>query len=311
MKSNAYYKLLDEIRLSKSMTVSSLCENIISERTYYRLLKSNKDLRVDVYSKLADRLGTTTPEIIYFSTFIRKGDPQISRFVYRVHTHYFFDIDPIYEAVQNYQFEDNLMQYTVEAYICKYRNLKHEVDDIEYKNSIKSIMQNVKELKLENIYAYCVYALYATEFPEDENNSLVKVLDKLVSMDFNMGLLFYLISLDLLMDKLIDTKTNDLSFFSKALSRYTQTIQHFPNKNFHMKYLLYSAYDAYKRNHSDYELYLTKYMINVYILKDGDFIQNELNRISQIFSIHAKELVALKTKEFLQTKPFFVESSLK
>ena len=99
--SNDYMLVLDEIRISKKIPIVDLCQNIITERTYYRMLKANQ-VKTDVFTQLINRLGVELSEFIHYAVFVRKNDSRF-KFIYRVHTKFYRDIAEHYQAMLSYR----------------------------------------------------------------------------------------------------------------------------------------------------------------------------------------------------------------
>ena len=115
-----YFKILEELRLSKRVTVENLCDGIISERTYYRYLASEQDIKLDVIDKLAKKLNISTQDIIHHAYFVRQEDPGITRFIYRVHVSHHNDIEPLYQKVKALSLESESFQKALDVHVHKY-----------------------------------------------------------------------------------------------------------------------------------------------------------------------------------------------
>ncbi|MBU0997281.1 MAG: hypothetical protein KKE16_04465 [Firmicutes bacterium] len=305
-----YYQLLDELRIAKSFTVSQLCEDIISERTYYRNMISNKDMRFDVFSKLATRLGVQPFEIVHYSTFIKDGDPGASRFIYRVHLQHFSDIDEIYAQIINHQDDNFEFGLLLQANILKYHYLINKISLDEYRSKLSEIIIQLNPLELHNPYIVSLFALYVNEYPMNELLNMDKLLEKMLELNDNLGIIFMLISHDLLLYKMIGSRTIDNILFSKCVEKFKGIVNYFPHKYFHGRYCLFAAYNDLLSNQLDsMETNLYRYFINQIILTGNQQYIDEVKKVSEAFQIDYHQFLRKKSIEYFHSSQFEVSSN--
>lgn len=305
MTSSQCYNILNDIRLSKGISVSALCEGIISDRSYFRLLKAQNNVRFDVFLRLAERLNVNVHEIVHYAKFIDRGDPQISRFIYRVHLHHYSDIIPIYEKVKDYIDEDQHTNDLLKAYIEKYQYSIGKCSKLQYHESLKQLyLRNMANGLPKNIYAYSLAALYASEIPHNDECGLIHIANEFLKLDYRMGVSFYIISLDLIIRSLLFNSTKPYENMSILISKYTECVSYFPHKFFHSEYMLFNAYNRFIVDGTDWQYMLIKYVYNAYLIYDKSRIEAEFVELNRLFKCDIKQLIDSKSYEIFSQDPF-------
>lgn len=303
VSANQYYEVIEEIRLAKSMPVTELCQDIISERTYYRNLHSQGHIRFDILSKLSKRLGVSAEQLIHYAVFVRKGDPSITRFMYRVHLHYFDDIEPIYEKVKHHTGLGESYALLTNAFISKYESLVGIISRREYEELLHGYAQ--RALAINDIFLSSVLSLYAVEIKQQTLVDINRLLDYFIAYDYKTGLIFYLNTVDLLLDFALDNSCVDLLRYKDALKHYGDALTFFPHKYYHTKYALYKAY-LYRLEEdlegSDKALY--HYLMGINVLLGNELYLKAITRVESVFKKDVRQFMIQKSMEMLKLAPF-------
>jgi transcriptional regulator with XRE-family HTH domain len=306
MKSfKVYGKILDEVRQSKNMTVTELCENIISERTYYRYMKQDMEMKFDLFAKLAHRLGLEPYEVIHFSVFIRKGDPGVTRFIYRVHTRLFSDIDEIYIKLQTHHEELAVLDKLLVAYKQKYWYLINKITLDEYRTTLQQLMMFYRDQSLANVYVMSFFVLYFEQFTTNDIMDVAELAEHLLKFDYRLGVLPYAIHLDLFVEIVFGTNWISIDQHRRLADKYGLLLQHFQHKYFVTSYWLYYVYASYldgKWGKVQNELYQT--IISISIMFGGQQLREKFETIERVFQIQIKEFLVEYSMKYLMPNQF-------
>ncbi len=287
MKSySEYFRILDEIRLARGLTISELCEGIISERSYYRHLNSDKNIKFDLFNKLAKKMKIQPHEIIQYSVFVRKGDPGITRFMYRVHVLFFDDIKEIYHNVIKIPNDNSSLMLLLQAYIANYEYIMNILSKDQYREALNQIHEQIKHFEYPNINLTTFYTLYLLEFKDNEVISLNEVANQLLSTELTSGILFQAFAYDNLLRLFMQTNSIDIDLFSKLVDNMKTLVGFFPQKYFRNRYRLYESFKAkLEGKESDVDKVLYRYLLGNILLLDKKEYQKEAKLVESLFVI--------------------------
>lgn len=296
--SSDYIRIIDEFRISKQLSVSALCENIISERTYYRLLKS-KEIKIDTFTKLAHKLGIELFDLVHYSVFSKKDDSRF-KFCYRVHTRYFWDIKPHYEIIKNHHDDCFELGLLLKTYVKKYEMLIGKITKDEYHQVLNEHMELLKDSKLPNVYVTFFFVCYIDAFPENEIISVEKVGQILLEDDIRMCVIMSIISIDLYMNRFVNTDMISDDLFQKLIQKMELYNGYFPNKYFYMNYCLYCAKNAQgSQQIAEMQKYLYRHLIILTIITDGDDYHEKMRLVENLFQINPQQFLIEQTHQIL------------
>lgn len=301
--SDGYYQVLEEIRVARHVSIEDLCEGIISERTYYRYLTSKTAMKFDIFSRLAARIGVKPYEMIYYATFIRTGDPGITRFIYRVHTNLLYDIEPIYHAVKKYHEPQSELQHVIDIYLRKYElicgniSLQNLYDLISEKVSIVSSMDNL------SLFPFVILTLSLNEFNHKPDIAQVNKLSNYVlNCDIQFGIFYMLLAVDNLLSYLCGLDYYDLELIERLNDRFYQIQRHFRHMYYQMKYSYYSAYLGSKKQDTQYMVHLMKYLFSVvHLLPQNERIK-KFAEVNTVFGIDADYMFRVEIPNFVKPR---------
>lgn len=300
-----YYQVLDELRLSNKMTISKLCEDIISERTYYRNLQSNEEIKFKTFAKLLERLGLELPSFVHYAMYFRSGDPGIGKFVYRVYAHHFHDVEPIYHSVQMYKADNKAYGLVVKAFIKKYEYQIAKITKEEYINELEAIIINTDKELLNNIYIVSIYALYIEITQDNELVDIEKICNHLIAIDFRLNPLFYVISLNYILYTVVGSDLIDEKMFRDLVKRLMEMLQFFGIKVFLIGGALYTAYIHYLDNNEKLmNEFLLIYATNLSILYGGEEYQIAKKKVESLFKIDYDAFIIEQSKQAIRSKRF-------
>lgn len=302
-KTSIYYQTLNEIRKSKKVSITDLCEGIISERSFYRLMKSSTAIRMETFVKLANKLDVSPYEVISFATFVTKGDPQLSRFVVRVHTNHLDDIKPIYDEVKNKIIDNIPLNLYIQMNILKYEKDINAIDSEIYQDKLQLLYESCVNGKYNGLYTSAVEFEYLSVQKQIDYAKLYLMINRIIQIDFRMSVFFYIIILDRCLSYLFNIENLDMNLFKLALKRYEEVIQSFPNKYFHTNFLLFSAFNKLIDN-QDFKIELNKHLLGIIRDRQGERLENELERIENIFKVDYREVLVQNTINELQGQQF-------
>lgn len=281
-----YFQVLDEIRIARGFTIFNLCEGIISERTYYRYLNSEANIRFDLFNKLAKKMKVEPHEIIQYAVFVRKGDPGITRFMYRVHVHHFDDIKDIYNEVIKIPYDDSSLSLLLKAYIANYEYIINKISQDQYRQILNEIFELNKNFNYPNINLTTFNTLYLLEFQDNENVCLRDVANQLLETELTSGILFQAFAYDNLLRLYLLSNNINEELFSKLVVSMKKLVGFFPHKYFRNRYLLYESYQGKLTGNDELtnqELY--RYLLGNVLLLSKDDYQKEENEVQRLFGI--------------------------
>ena len=298
-----YFLVLDEIRKSRGVTVTDLCEDIISERTYYRHMISNNNIRFDVFNQLASRLNVQPYEIIQYATFVRTGDPGVTRFMYRVHVQHFDDIDEIYKDVIKLNQEKDGLSLLLKVYIKKYECIIGKINNDEYKQVLIEVEEIMRGFKLPNVYVYTFRTLYLLEFGDTETVSLQETVKLLTDCDPGFGVLFLNFAFFNIFLVILKTRNIGIEVYNKLFEKMSTVVQFFPHKYFHTRYMLYSCYGDYLSNNIEaVNQNIYRYLLGNILLLKQDRFDEETKIVKELFDIEPMEYLRKQIKSLMVEK---------
>ena len=295
--SNDYMLVLEEIRTSKKISVVELCQDIITERTYYRMLKS-KEVRTDVFSQLTDRLGIDLSEIIHYAAFVKKNDPRF-KFLYRVHTKFYRDIEEHYQALIHYQDPSDELDLLLNVYKKKYLYETNQMSKEDYHTHLIGYLPLIQANTVFNIYLFTIQLEMIKELPNHHDFSLKEVANNLYNEEFSYSVILVAICYDALLLMLLKSNNEDEAMI-KLMSKYEMFTSHFPSRYFLMRYNLYKAYIGKVENQDKVSnQYLFKFLMNALsMLEDDDYQQQEI-LVTNTFKINCTEFLYRSAESIL------------
>lgn len=294
--SNDYMMVLDEMRISKKIPVEDLCQDIISERTYYRMLKSD-EVRTDVFSKLTQRLGVDLSELIHYAVFVRKNDSRF-KFLYRIHTKYYRDIEEHYHELLDYQDPSNELNALLNLYKKKYLYETKQLTKTDYHEFLAEYISLIESNTSFNIYLFAIQLEIIKEIPNHQF-SLSEVTLKLFREEFSYSVIMVAICYDVLLRLLLVSRTEN-DAMKELMSKFETFIAYFPSRYFLMRYNLYKAYIGKIDHQEDIENnYLFKFLMNALsILEEEDYREQE-ELVNDVFSINCTDFIYQQTEAIL------------
>jgi len=285
-----YFRILDKIRISKGISVSDLCYGIMSERTYYRYMLSNKDIRFEIYNKLLQKLEVDASNIIHYSFFAEKGDPGITRFIYRVHVKHFDDIEDIYHQVLKYTSESVQLETIIRIYVKKYEYTGGKISKESYLNALETALKKTIKYNENNINSAIVKSLYIETFPNCDKSIIESVCNFLVKNGLKSEPVFTVITFDNLLSASLRFNILSSELFIELKNLLGKIVQFFPHKYFVNRYTLYHCF-ALKNTKDESELgkHLYKYILGIVVLQGYKDFEKEINLVETLFDISAVE----------------------
>lgn len=298
------FEILDEIRKSKNVSVSDLCQNIISERTYYRYLKGNSTIKFEIYNQLMKRLNASINDVIYYSFFVRKGDPGLTRFTYRQHLRYHKDINDVYVSVKDYQPENKVLQIVFNVSLRRYEYSIGKLTKKEFRSFYESILTEIKEVDMPNIFATYVYSMFFIDFPNDIHSS-DQTLDEIIGyiLAFNRGesIIFAMNTMDNILKLVTEKVMVNKLIYKNLVNKFQETVDIFTVKYYLMRFQLYKAY-LFKIEDKKNQMkeYLLRYIANVMSLLHGEYYDEAISFIEKTFEINAMDYFYHHFEELLK-----------
>jgi transcriptional regulator with XRE-family HTH domain len=300
-----YFKIIDEIRVSKGISVETLCEGIMSERTYYRYLISNKDIKFDKFVKLAKKLDMKAYDLVHYSIFFRHGDPGKTMFMYRFQVHHYDDIHEIYAMVKDYHDDNEHLDLLLSVYKKKYAYMFLNETYEDYLGYINDAFNDFKDVSFTNDSAALFYTLYLQEYPNTKEIDLDALVNHYGQCDIRIGVGFKMWGIDNLLSLLIEADKTNMAWFNILLKKMDSMMDYYNHKFFTMKHALYHAYVAFKENKiQEMEDQLLIYSMNLIILFGGDEYRSRVKLVEDTFSIDIEAITKKKSLEYLQTDQF-------
>jgi len=298
-----YFEILEELRKDNHLTVSELCHGIVSERTYYRYLNSNLEIKFNIYSKLVDRLGIEFEQILIYSIHFKKSDPSIIKFVYRVHVNHFTDIKPLYDIVLQHEPSDTSFGHVVKAMLYKYEFLIGTLDQKAYQIKLEDLIGMVLNDENLDIYKATLLTIYLETNPQNELIDIKRLYAFLLNNDFRMSPLFSVMAVDtFLITNLRSNLINHEEFKTLAM-RFKEHLYFFGLKSFKMNLVLYLAY-TYKMDHHTELMnqYLMKYVMNLSILHGKRYYDQHVKLVESLFEIDITSFIPKQLNLLFESK---------
>lgn len=287
---NDFYKIIDEVRAQKNISVDDLCENIISTRTYYRYLNGEVTIKFITFSRLIDRLHVSLSELSNFSMYFAKPDPGIMKFMVRMAFNTYKDIIPIYETLNEFISEIPDENLFISSMITKY---KYDIKEIDLTEAIKQIENNVKSFQSNEsiFYLFSSTLLYSIS----KDNKLLNInslIDKLITFDYRLTPLHTIIAIDLFLNAYIDDVDINNELFTSLFKRFKDISRFFVIKQIKMDVSLFEAYIYFLNNDNDNKnTYLSKYFASLLFSYHGDFFYLKKEKIEKLFKVDMNKIL--------------------
>lgn len=237
-----YYKLLDELRIAKSMTIQDLCEGLRSERTYLRHMQNGSKVNFTTFTKLLTKLGINLAQFMTYMIHFNKVDNGVTRFTSRVHFAHFMDIDPIYERILEFKSSNPIEELMVKAFILTYELEIEKINKAQFKVSYGTLLNDLQALKADTIISSLIEFMYHIHFKDESLVDVAALGQKLLNYNSTLSLFYYIMFLDLFMYYLTKEKYEDIVLYEKLLDKLTVYLQYLHIKNFELTIETYSAY---------------------------------------------------------------------
>jgi len=301
-----FCQILEKIRKDRNLSISYVCEGIISERTYYRYLRSGSEMRFDIFSKLAQRLGLDSVEIVKYAFYFNKKDPGITKFIFRLHTKHFSDIEPIYQSVLKHKEENLSLQNLLNACIAKYEWIVGKITKEEHVSTLGKSLEYLNAKENDNIFTLFTRVLYFETLPDSTLYSAESLAQAILKTDFRMGFIFYVIALDCLMYSVIGSDKIPIETFRLLTARFEEILELVDIKTFHMQKALYKAYLHFLDGQiKEMKRLLFLYAMNLSVLAGGESYCQAKKKVEALFNINFT--VFLKEhSEMIAIPEFFV-----
>jgi len=295
--SNDYMLVLDEIRISKKVSIADLCQDIINERTYYRMMKVSQ-VKTDVFSQLINRLGVDLSEFIHYAVFVRKSDSRF-KYIYRVHTKFYRDIEEHYQAMLKYQDPVEELDLLIKVYLKKYEYETQKISQNEYHAFLSTLVPVIKANTSFNIYLFTIQLILQQQIPDQLDITLKKSADQLFKEEFSYSVILVAICYDELLHALMESQKDQDSVI-QLMSKFETFMAYFPSRYFLMRYNLYKAYVGMIQTDSMMrDTYLFRYLMNaISMVEEGENKkQNQL--VSTVFSLNLNDFIYTMTAQLL------------
>lgn len=295
--SNDYMLVLDEIRQAKKVSIADLCQDIITERTYYRMMKSIQ-VRTDIFARLTERIGVDFTEFIHYAVFVKKSDSRF-KFIFRVHTKFYRDIKEHYEAMLNYEDPSEELSLLIKVYIKTYEYESKKISQSDYEVFLNELIPALKTNESFNIYLFTIQLIVKKALPNCPDFPLKEMADMLYKEEFGYSVILVAICYDELLAMLLKSQNEDESM-RLLMQKFETLVTYFPSRYFLMRYHLYQAYlGKINQDQNMMNSYLYKYIINALSMVEVDEYQDQMTVVSRIFDIDVKDFIFIMTKKML------------
>lgn len=276
-----------------------MCEGIISERTYFRYLISSSKISYSSFERLLARLNIDLSQFITYAVFVR-SENSVIKFLNRVHTQTFFDIEPLYQQVLNVQSEDILYTRVIKAYIKKYEYLIRKIEKEEYIAELEAIIDTFEKNAPLSVYHIAIYVLYIEINNAVSKELINKVVDNILTLDHTMSFFIYLCSLDTLIYTIIDKNIK-----RELVERFSQMVNFVAFKTFSLKNYLYTAFLNYMDQDQE-AMYknLLHYAINLAVIYGGEQLHKGKEKFQSLFGFNFDEFIVNESKRVLKSDLF-------
>lgn len=296
--SNDYMLVLDEIRSSKKISIADLCQDIITERTYYRMLKANQ-VKTTVFSQLINKLGVDLSEFIHYAVFVRKNDSRF-KFIYRVHTKFYRDIAEHYQAMLQYQDPDLELDLLIRVYLKKYEYEIQSISQMEYFSYLGTLVPVIKANTTFNIYLFTIQLILQEAIPNQLDITLKQSADQLFHEEFSYSVILVAICYDMLLQMLMKSG-NDPDSVVQLMGRYEVFMSYFPSRYFLMRYDLYKAYLCKLQvDTSTMTTYLFKFLMNALSMVEETENIKQTQFVSAVFNLDVNDFIYKMTLHQIQ-----------
>jgi len=293
-----FMRVLDEIRSSRQWTVTDLTTDIVTERTYYRLLKADR-VRTDIFSKLCSRMGIDISELIHYSAFVSRNDSRF-KFLFRVHIKFYRDIEEHYQAIKNYTDSDADLDLLLKSASKRYEKQRGIISAADYQAYLEGLVSQLKANSGFNIYLFQVSLFYQDEFPNATDFSLKDSAIRLERESISYSVHTMAMAYDLLLELLMKSGSHS-SETSMLVEKFGQVFDHFPSRYFLMRYRLYQAYRALlQSDRVSMERYLFQFCMNAMSMLDSPELESQFDFVRTVFRVDLDALVATMITPLLQ-----------
>lgn len=293
-----YMRILDEIRIARQWTVSHLTEGIVAERTYYRLLNADS-VRTDLFSKLCNKMGINLSELIHYSAFVRKNDSRF-KFLFRMHTKYYRDIEPHYQAILAFQDSDEDLNLLLQAGLRRYERQRGIIGKEEYDFFLESRIPLLQANPSFNVYLFLIQLYVQEELPQNPWFSLDDLANRLAKEPINYSVHTMAMAIDLLLEMLMKEKIHTEATF-RLIDNMGQVLTVFPSRFYQMRHYLYLAYQALIQNDSDVMTrFLFRFCMNAMYMLESPELARQFEVIRRVFAIDIDHLVEKTMRELLE-----------
>ena len=303
-----FWQIIEKIRKERNLSISLVCEDIISERTYYRYMRSGCEMRFDILSKLSHRLGLDSVEIVKFAFYFNKKDPGITKFLFRLQTKQFSDIEPIYQSILEHKEENLSLQKLLNACIAKYEWIVGKIAKEDYISVLEKSLEYSSAEENNNIFILLTRVLYYEALPNNTRYSAECLAQAILKADFRMGFIFYVIALDCLMYSVLGSEKISIETFRLLTARFEEILELVDIKPFHMQKSLYKAYLHFLDGQIEemkHPLFL--YAMNLSVLFGGESYCQAKKKVEKLFKINLTDFLKEQSETVAIPKHFVFE----
>ncbi len=293
-----YYKLLDQIRIGKNMSIHELCDDIISERTYLRQMKNGSKINLTTFNKLLNRLDVRLGQFMTFMIHFDQKDTGVNRFIMRVHHSQFMDIEPIYQNVLNYQSENFIESWILKVYIALYQFKSGQSSIESFKATLVQLLGQIDPNDKNNMIIDHVKLIYHIFFPEEQTLDMKQFAEKLVNYHSTLSLIYYVLTLDIYLWFTSEHFSIPLETYEKLINVFTYYVQFFQTKSFESTLEIYHASLCHVKG--EFKLrdqYLARGLLNASVIQSDLGFSLYKEKVFSAFQINPEEFIDKKLDE--------------
>lgn len=283
---NNLYNLLNELRIEQGMTITELCADIVSERSFIRYLKKEQfAVRTQVFTKLLKRLDLDFLQFMLYYTHYYQTDSGIYRFLGRVRFGHYRDIEPIYELILNYQSNNRIDELLVETYINFYEFDSGKIAEEKFKNRFLEIIAALPLKESDHLYTKHILLLYTTIYPQEPRLDINKLIKDTINDKSIINLFVKIMHLYTLVEYTLKYQTLAAEGLKELLDVFEYNSQLIGQKNNYALLNLGRAYYYYlKGETASFKEELWQSALNAIVIMDQHQFSKYQALVKQLFS---------------------------
>lgn len=291
-----YFEILEEIRIEKKISVDDLCENIISTRSYFRYLNSTSPIRMDIFSKLMNRLKLDLTNIVLYGVHFKGDSAGDYRFVFRTHFKSYHDIIPIYhKALKTSQAHPK--DIVLKSFILKYEYEIGTLTKEVYIKEITALIHQMSPRQTKTVDALCIYLSLLEVKPNNQLITLSQVMDLFETLDIRMNAMYYFTSLERILFLMMGNKDISIETYSNFLKEAESACKYFPIADTLINQALFNAYKHELLNQeSECENMLYQYCMYAVSIYGNERMKHVINLLKKNFDMNFHSFITEKTQ---------------